>query len=53
MIGLDANVKLKSCTFGQNPEYRTESIGSWAQKAGKDVGVVTTTRLTHATPAGL
>jgi alkaline phosphatase len=32
---------------------RTESIASWAQKAGMDTGFVTTTRVTHASPAGL
>jgi Alkaline phosphatase len=26
---------------------------NWAQKAGKATGIVTTTRVTHASPAGL
>lgn len=34
-------------------EKRTESIASWAMKAGKEAGVVTTTRVTHASPAGV
>lgn len=29
-----------------------ESILQWAYYAGKSVGIVTTTRVTHATPAG-
>lgn len=29
-----------------------DSIVQWAKQAGKSVGVVTTTRITHATPAG-
>ncbi|EDW82973.1 uncharacterized protein Dwil_GK22608 [Drosophila willistoni] len=30
---------------------RVESIMDWAQRAGKRTGIVTTTRITHATPA--
>ena len=36
-----------------DPEKRTESIASWAMKAGKEAGLVTTTRVTHASPAGV
>ena len=53
MLGLNAKVKRGSCTFAKNPEYQTETIASWAMKAGKDAGLVTTARLTDATPAGL
>ncbi|RZB38840.1 alkaline phosphatase 4, partial [Asbolus verrucosus] len=32
-------------------ESKVESIMTWAQRAGKDTGIITTTRITHATPA--
>ncbi|KAF5281715.1 hypothetical protein FQA39_LY17736 [Lamprigera yunnana] len=52
MIGLDAR-----STFGKFDEAVFEkskiaSIMTWGQEANKDTGIVTTTRVTHATPAG-
>ncbi|KAG5667737.1 hypothetical protein PVAND_015707 [Polypedilum vanderplanki] len=49
-LGLTANVSRTACTF--TDEDITYSIAKWAQDAGKATGVVTTTRITHATPAG-
>ncbi|CAF1165886.1 unnamed protein product [Adineta steineri] len=48
-IGVDGRAKRQNCTssIGAN----VSSILSWAQQAGKKVGVITTTRITHATPA--
>lgn len=37
----------------KNESNHVYSIGNWAQKAGKATGVVTTTRVTHASPAGV
>jgi len=51
-IGVDANVLLNDCEAMNKPEYRVDSIMTWAQRAGKGTGIVTTTRVTHATPAG-
>lgn len=31
---------------------KLDSILKWAYKAGKSTGIVTTARVTHATPAG-
>ncbi|XP_018331967.1 alkaline phosphatase 4-like [Agrilus planipennis] len=51
MLGLDQT------NYGDifNPityeEGKLEGIMKWAQDAGKDTGIVTTTRITHATPA--
>ena len=42
-----------SCVDGDNTGFHTESIASWAMKAGKDAGLVTTTRVTHASPTGV
>jgi alkaline phosphatase len=50
-IGVKPNVKHSQCFIDESD--KTESIGSWAQKAGKATGIVTTTRVTHASPAGV
>lgn len=52
-IGLNAKARRKNCLDTMDLEKRTESIASWAMKAKKEVGVVTTARVTHATPAGI
>lgn len=52
-IGLNAKATRKNCLDSMDPDKRSESIASWAMKAGKDAGVVTTTRVTHASPAGM
>ena len=47
-LGLDGNaVDCKTTTV----ESKLESIVRWAHYAGKSTGIVTTTRVTHATPA--
>jgi alkaline phosphatase len=48
-IGVTANVLRGQCTFTDNDIVH--SIAKWAQDAHKATGVVTTTRITHATPA--
>ncbi|XP_013108751.1 membrane-bound alkaline phosphatase [Stomoxys calcitrans] len=52
-IGVNANVPRYDCKAGQNPEHWVDSIAKWAQDAGKNTGFVTTSRVTHASPAGL
>ena len=52
-IGVNAHVPRYDCNAGQNPAYWVDSIGKWAQDAGKDAGFVTTSRVTHASPAGV
>lgn len=52
-IGVNAKVKRYDCTTGQNPDNFVESIAKWVQDAGKDAGLVTTARVTHASPAGM
>lgn len=51
MLGVTAAAKPKDCESSVGQEI--SSILQWAQEAGKDTGIVTTTRLTHATPASL
>lgn len=52
-IGVDSNVKAGDCESGVNAAYHTKSIAKWAQDAGKATGLVTTTRVTHASPSGV
>lgn len=52
-IGVNAQVARYNCESHQNTLYHTETILKWAQDAGKATGFVTTTKVTHATPAGL
>ncbi|KAJ6638233.1 Membrane-bound alkaline phosphatase [Pseudolycoriella hygida] len=50
-LGVTSSVQYGNCTAEQMNEYHLENIFKWAQDAGKSTGIVTTTRLTHATPA--
>uniref|UniRef100_A0A1A9W9X5 Alkaline phosphatase n=1 Tax=Glossina brevipalpis TaxID=37001 RepID=A0A1A9W9X5_9MUSC len=52
-IGVNANVQRHDCMAGLNVGNWVESIAKWAQDAGMDTGLVTTARVTHASPAGL
>jgi len=52
-IGVNANVSRYSCDGAAREEDRVLSIAQWAQAAGKDAGLVTTARVTHASPAGV
>ncbi|XP_045476355.1 alkaline phosphatase-like [Harmonia axyridis] len=51
--GLTGAVKIGDCAGSLLPENQVPSIAAWSQKAGKWTGLVTTTRVTHASPAGL
>jgi alkaline phosphatase len=53
MNGFDARVKYGECDPVVNEKAKLENIITWAQAAGKDTGFVTTTRVTHATPASV
>ncbi|KAK7023361.1 hypothetical protein SK128_005257 [Halocaridina rubra] len=52
-LGVTGKVKYNDCKASLDDENRLTSIADWAQKAGKETGVVTTAQVTHATPAGL
>lgn len=51
-IGVTSKVNLWDCSVSGLEENRPTSIMQWAQLAGKATGIVTTTRVTHASPAG-
>ena len=49
LIGINANVLSRQCAV--NRTDHVDSIVKWAQNSYKATGIVTTTRITHATPA--
>jgi len=51
-IGVTAAVKYGECGGQRDPNNQVSSILEWAQQAGKATGVVTTNRITDASPAG-
>lgn len=52
VIGFDAKTKYKNCTSSK-PTNKLMTLFDWAQEAGMKTGFVTTTRVSHATPAAL
>uniref|UniRef100_A0A2H1WA01 Alkaline phosphatase n=1 Tax=Spodoptera frugiperda TaxID=7108 RepID=A0A2H1WA01_SPOFR len=53
VIGLNAEVARGDCEASTDAGRHVESIAEWALADGRDVGIVTTTRVTHASPAGV
>ncbi|EDW82460.1 uncharacterized protein Dwil_GK25119, isoform B [Drosophila willistoni] len=51
--GVDANVPLGNCSASLDESHHVQTILKWAQLDGMRTGFVTTTRVTHATPAAL
>ncbi|XP_037026003.1 alkaline phosphatase [Bradysia coprophila] len=52
-IGLTAAVALGDCRGENNTAHHVHSIAKWAQDYGMSTGLVTTTQVTHASPAGV
>lgn len=53
-VGINAQVKRYSCNGeDRQPSGQAESIAGWAQKHCKAAGLVTTSRVTHASPSGV
>ncbi|KAH8270231.1 hypothetical protein KR018_006086 [Drosophila ironensis] len=52
-IGVNAHVKRGDCLAMANATNHVFSLGKWAMDAGKAAGLVTTTRVTHASPSGV
>ncbi|XP_063695533.1 alkaline phosphatase-like [Culicoides brevitarsis] len=50
-VGVTGEVRLQDCKAAQNEKNHLKTIMKWAQEQGRSTGIVTTTRLTHATPA--
>lgn len=53
LVGVDSNVRRYNCEDHANEELRTKSLAHWAHEAKKATGFITTTRVTHASPAPL
>lgn len=52
-MGISAKVPLNHCSGQNEPSKRTVSIAKWAQDCGKVTGLVTNSKITDASPAGL
>lgn len=52
-MGLTAEVPLSDCEGQLNRDTWTSSIAEWAQNQCKDTGLVTTAKVTDASPGGL
>ncbi|XP_067647681.1 membrane-bound alkaline phosphatase-like [Eurosta solidaginis] len=52
-IGVNGQVDRFNCEDMRNTSNHVHSIAKWALNAGKSAGLVTTTRVTHASPAGV
>ena len=52
-LGVNGNVDMGDCQAGRDRNNWVYSIAKWAQDVGKSTGIVTTTRITHASPAGV
>jgi len=53
MLGLDNKARFNVCDTAAIEVASVKSMADWAVENGKDVGVVTTTRVTHATPGAM
>lgn len=51
--GVNGKVQRYNCDTGRDPANHVDSIANWAMNAGKVAGLVTTTRVTHASPSGV
>lgn len=51
-LGVSAKIPFGDCEKQLEKKYYTTSIAKWAMDANKWAGLVTTTRITHASPAG-
>lgn len=52
-IGIDARAKSMNCTDHANTAYHLEAISQWAHDAGMSLGLITTSRVTDASPSPL
>ncbi|XP_032519337.2 membrane-bound alkaline phosphatase-like [Danaus plexippus] len=51
-LGVTAAVPRRDCQASLTSSVQLDSIAAWALADGRDAGIVTTTRVTHASPAG-
>ncbi|XP_076237776.1 alkaline phosphatase 4 isoform X2 [Calliopsis andreniformis] len=53
VIGYDTKASYNHCDKNIDEASKLTTVADWAQQTGMHTGFVTTTRITHATPAGL
>jgi len=53
MLGLDMKASYNVCDVDNIKRAEIESLADWGSNNGKDVGIVTTARITHATPGAM
>ncbi|XP_055599306.1 membrane-bound alkaline phosphatase-like [Uranotaenia lowii] len=51
MLNVAASIPRSTCEYQKSNETEIYGIMKWAQEAGKATGIVTNTRVTHASPA--
>ncbi|XP_058835961.1 alkaline phosphatase-like [Topomyia yanbarensis] len=51
MLNLAASIPRYTCEYDKSDKTEIDGLMKWAQDAGKATGIVTNTRVTHATPA--
>ncbi|XP_049865259.1 membrane-bound alkaline phosphatase-like isoform X2 [Pectinophora gossypiella] len=51
-VGVDGRVQRGDCLASADKSTHLDSIAAWALDDGRDAGIVTTTRVTHASPSG-
>lgn len=52
-MGVTAAIELNDCEAQNITEHHVNSIAAWAQDLGMATGLITTTSVTHASPAGV
>ncbi|XP_034484400.1 alkaline phosphatase [Drosophila innubila] len=52
-VGVTAAVQMKDCQAQADQAHHVASIAAWAQRQGMATGLITTTSVTHASPAGV
>lgn len=52
-LGVTAATELNDCQAQNITEHHVNSIAAWAQSQGMATGLITTTAVTHASPAGV
>ena len=53
MLGLDQQARYNVCDTSAIAAATVESIADWGAQSGKEVGIVSTARITHATPGAM
>lgn len=53
VLGVDSSIKYNTCDAEQLKKASIPSMMNWSKKHGKKVGIISTARITHATPGAV